>query len=50
MNDLNRLVFAAKERLDKNEKWYYVECMYRMCGFSGSARSPRSFQEYLKNS
>lgn len=35
---------------DKNEKWYYVECMYRMCGFSGSARSPRSFQEYLKNS
>lgn len=35
---------------DKNEKWYYVECMYRMCGFSGSAKSPRSFQEYLKNS
>lgn len=33
---------------DKNQKWYYVECLYRMCEFSGSSRAPRTYEQYLK--
>lgn len=31
---------------DKLQKGYVTECIYRMCGFSGSTNRPRSYQEY----
>lgn len=33
---------------DKNYKGYVVENMYRLCGFSDSKYSPRSYEEYLE--
>lgn len=34
---------------DKCQKWYMVECMYRMCGFSDSSYPARSYTEYAEN-
>lgn len=34
---------------DKNHKWYYVECMYRMCGFSNSSRDVRTWEAYSES-
>lgn len=31
---------------DQLQKGYVTECVYRMCAFSGSSKSPRSYQEY----
>lgn len=31
------------------QRWYYVETMYRMCGFSNSSHSARSFGAYMKD-
>lgn len=28
------------------EKQYMTECLYRMCGFSGSSQKPRTFEEF----
>lgn len=33
---------------DKIQKAYYVECLYRLCGFSGTEKNVRSYDEYLK--
>ncbi len=37
-------VYASEE--DEMYKGYVTECMYRMCGFSGSSQPPRSYEEY----
>lgn len=34
---------------EEAQRSYMVDCMYRMCGFSGSSRQPRSYQEFLKD-
>lgn len=31
---------------DEMQKGYVTECVYRLCGFSGSSSAPRSFEEY----
>ena len=33
---------------DKMQKGYITECVYRLCGFSGSSDGPRSYQDYKK--
>ena len=33
---------------DQLQKGYVTECIYRLCGFSGSSKMPRSYQEYKK--
>ncbi len=37
-------VYTSEE--DELQKGYVTECMYRMCGFSGSSQPPRSYEEY----
>ncbi len=36
--------YAGEE--DQLQKGYVTECIYRLCGFSGSSKMPRSYQEY----
>ena len=33
---------------DKMAKDYFTECVYRLCGFSGSTKEVRSFAEYME--
>lgn len=43
-----RIVFPSiADNGASNEKWYYVESMYRMCGFSNSSKTARTFENYL---
>lgn len=37
---------AETDRTDKSYKWYYTECIYRMCGFSNSSKTYRSYEEF----
>lgn len=34
------------DEVDQQRKWYVVECLYRMCFFSGSTQGYRSFENY----
>lgn len=34
--------------VDRSQKFYITECLYRECGFSGSSYGARSYQEYLE--
>lgn len=34
------------DHVDKSYKWYYTECIYRMCGFSNSSRTYRTYEEF----
>lgn len=34
---------------DKIQKGYVTECFYRLCGFSGADRGPRSYEEFVKD-
>jgi len=34
---------------DRILKAYYVECLYRLCGFSGTQKEVRTYEEYLAN-
>ena len=34
------------DRLDKSHKWYYTECIYRLCGFSNSSKTYRTYEEF----
>lgn len=39
----------ADSEMDKMEKWYVVECLYRLCEFSDTKYAPRSFDEYVES-
>lgn len=36
-----------RESEDFKQKEYVVECMYRMCGFSGSSYKARTYQQFM---
>lgn len=45
-----RMEFAYSETIseeDKAQKWYITECLYRLCGFSGTSKNTRPFEEYI---
>lgn len=48
-----RVLYPEDPRIDnekdKTEKWYVVECLYRLCGFSDTKYTPRTFDEYVES-
>jgi len=46
---MKMIVTYPDNGIDLEQKTYVVECYYRMCGFSGSTKSYRSYRDYLNN-
>ena len=46
-NIMNMKVRFPNDGSQKEKRDYVVECIYRMCGFGGSTKGPRSYEEYI---